>query len=387
MKLLHVSPSYYPAFKFGGPIQSVHLLNVELAKQGVIVDVFSTNAGLLGDNSIKLKEWNERSGIRIKYFPFVGYEHYNFSISMLVALFKSVQKYEVVHITAVWNFPVLATCMACWWHKVPYIISPRGTIYPETINIKSALFKKTYYLLFAQKCLAKASSIHYTSKDEKDSVEKYLGLTNGVVIANGIDLSEFGQTTSQNIAQNPKPYMLFLGRINKKKGLDILFEAFAKLTIIHPDLTLFIVGHDNDGYQMELEKLATDLNITPKIKFTGPLQGTEKVNMYRNATLFVLSSYSENFGMSVVEAMACGCPVVISDKVGIADHIAAKQAGIVVQTNAESICKGIRLLIEDPLLRTSIALNGLQTAQSDYGIQCVASAFVKLYKQFMVAKR
>lgn len=379
MKVLHVSPSYFPATQFGGPIQSVHLLNKQLAKNGIEVDVFTTNAGL-DSGKFNARSWQNLDGVRVKYFSFIGYVHYNFSISLFISLLKFVKYYDVVHITAVWNFPVWAASFACWWHKKPYIISPRGTIYPETIAIKSATLKKMYYKLVAERCLKKASCLHFTAKDEEQSVKNYLSLnTPSVVIANGINLKEFEEPAGKRIMD--EPYLLFLGRINYKKGLDLLYKAFAQITNQFPTLKLVIAGPDNDGYKKELEILAHELNISHKIVYTGEVTGSEKVSLYKNAQAFVLSSYSENFGMSVVEALACGCPVAISDKVGIAEELLAHGAALVSSLEVFQIQKTIVEIIENEELRKSLAENGTKAVKSLYSIESVAEKFEGVYEK------
>ena len=379
MKVLHVSPSYFPATQFGGPIQSVHLLNKQLAKNGIEVDVFTTNAGL-DSGKFNARSWQNLDGVRVKYFSFIGYVHYNFSISLFISLLKFVKYYDVVHITAVWNFPVWAASFACWWHKKPYIISPRGTIYPETIAIKSATLKKMYYKLVAERCLKKASCLHFTAKDEEQTVKNYLSLnTPSVVIANGINLKEFEEPAGKRIMD--EPYLLFLGRINYKKGLDLLYKAFAQITNQFPTLKLVIAGPDNDGYKKELEILAHELNISHKIVYTGEVTGSEKVSLYKNAQAFVLSSYSENFGMSVVEALACGCPVAISDKVGIAEELLAHGAALVSSLEVFQIQKTIVEIIENEELRKSLAENGTKAVKSLYSIESVAEKFEGVYEK------
>ncbi|MFN0049067.1 MAG: glycosyltransferase [Cytophagales bacterium] len=380
MKILHVSPSYFPALQFGGPIQSVHLLNKTLVKNGVEVDVFTTNAGLDSRN-FSAKKWAYLDGVRVKYYSFWGYIHYNFSVSILIALFRNIRKYDVVHITAVWNFPVWAASFACQWHKIPYIISPRGTIYPETIAIKSSTFKKIYYQFVAKNCLEKASCIHFTALDEEIKVKTYLKLkTNSVVIANGIDLADYITNNAIENTKTHKPYILFLGRINYKKGLDILYNAFAEIRGFGIDLQLVIVGPDSDNYKSTLDKLAKSLSISEHIIYKGQMEGEAKIDMYKNAFCFVLSSYSENFGMSVVEAMASGCPVVISDKVGIFEDVLANEAGVVTKTDYQEVAKAIMELQNNISLKNKITKNGLQMVEKLYSIQGISLTFIDLYE-------
>ena len=384
MKILHVIPSYYPAIQFGGPIQSVHLLNRTLVAQGVTVDVFTTNAGL--EQSHRSTEWQWLDGVRIKYFPYSGYVHYNFSPRLWVNLFREVGHYDLVHITAVWNFPVLAAALACRRHRIPYVISPRGTVYPETIALKSAFLKKTYYALFAKGCLASASLIHFTAEDERDKVTRYLGLSHeSVVIPNGIGLEDFRERallapfSRYYPAIGKSPYLLFLGRISFKKGLNLLIPAFARLVTSQPQFRLVIAGPDEEGYRARLAKTIADLGVSDKVFFPGMLSGDAKLAAYRDAVLFVLPSYSENFGMSVVEAMACNTPVVIADQVGIAADIEAAQAGVIVQTTVESVLAGVQGLLSDPERRRQVARNGQKMTVERYDIRQVAARFAKVY--------
>ncbi len=381
MKILHVSPSYYPAFQFGGPIQSVQLLNAALVKNGIDVEVYTTNAGL-DKTQYNAGKWTDIDGVKVKYFSFFGYVHYNFSVTVLIALFRNVKHYDLVHITAVWNFTVWAACLACWWHKKLYIISPRGTIYPETIAIKSSVFKKIYYRLIAKKCLEKAACLHFTSIDEEKKVMAYLKLSAPCfVVANGISLEEFKFSPSNDSPVFSKPYLLFLGRINYKKGLDILYKAFAEFVKQHSGFQLIIAGPDTDNYKRELDKLASALDISEHIIYAGSLHSEAKVEVYKNAFCFVLPSYSENFGMSVVEAMACGCPVIISDKVGIYPEIIENKAGLVTSLDYKELAKRINDLCINNELREEIKKNGLDTVQKLYSIESVTKRFISVYQQ------
>ncbi|MBC7919822.1 MAG: glycosyltransferase, partial [Ferruginibacter sp.] len=293
----------------------------------------------------------------------------------------------------VWNFPVLAAALACRHHRVPYVISPRGTVYPETIALKSAFLKKVYYALFAGRCLTGASLVHFTAEDERDKVTRYLGLSNAsVVIPNGIDLESFRELASLAPfshycpAVGKSPYLLFLGRISFKKGLNLLIPAFAQLVASQPQFRLVIAGPDEEGYQARLVETIVDLGISDKVFFTGMLSGNAKLAAYRDAVLFVLPSYSENFGMSVVEAMACGTPVVIADQVGIAADIEAAQAGVVTRTTVESVLAGVQGLLADPERRRQVARNGNEMVVKRYDIRQVAASFAEAYARCVDAQ-
>jgi glycosyltransferase involved in cell wall biosynthesis len=386
LKILHVTPSYYPAIQFGGPIQSVHLLNKNLVTHNVEVDVLTTNAGLKKYENYNHQAWVKQDEVRVKYFPYYGYIHYNFSPQLFSYVQKHVHKYDIVHITAVWNFPVWAAALACKRAGRPYIISPRGTIYPETVALKSTLFKKIYYALFARYCLKNAAGIHYTALDEQEKVNNFLKLpTHSFVIPNGIDLTAF----SDSVHTTPfasffkqllgKKYLLFLSRINIKKGLDLLVESFSRVVKEFPDIMLVIAGPDNEGYGSIIKQRIADKGLSNNTLFTGMISGEVRLAAYRDATVFVLPSYSENFGMSVVEAMACGTPVVISDQVGIYRDIEQQQAGMVCSLNVEEIASAILTLLQQEAKRADLSKKAVAMVRRYYNIEKVSKSFIEKY--------
>lgn len=384
IKLLHISPSYYPAFRFGGPIQSVHLLNKALVKKGIKVDVLTTNAGLSKTHSAeRIGQWKDVDGVRVKYLNFIGYEHYNFSLQILKQIWKIIDDYDLVHITAVWNFPVLAGAIISLIKKKTYIISPRGVFHQEALNSKSALIKKLYFNLFAKYYLKKAAAIHYTSEFEKEESENILKHNKSFIIPNGTDLSIIAQSAESKPVLNDEKYILILGRIDRIKGFDLLLPALANVFAKFNDLKLVIAGDDAAPYAQEVKKMIEDLKISERIIFTGQVIGEKKWSLYKNAFMFVLPSYSENFGMSVVEAMACGCPVVISDKVGIYKEVLDNNAGIIVNTTVDSVEEGILKLLNDEKLRMTIAANGRAMVEKYYDVDKVADKMLEQYKNFV----
>ncbi|MBI1857511.1 MAG: glycosyltransferase [Candidatus Melainabacteria bacterium] len=188
MKILHIISSYYPATRIGGPIQSVRGLNIELVKSGVSVDVITTNSGLIKEE-IRLNEWVDDNGVAVKYLPYLFGRNYNFSLSLFFEIVGNVKKYDLVHITSVWNFPIVAGVISCYLKRKPYVISPRGVLYEEAINIKSKQIKKLYYFLLAQHYLKKASAMHFTSEHERDNVADFVSCSkDSFVVPNGVDL-------------------------------------------------------------------------------------------------------------------------------------------------------------------------------------------------------
>lgn len=396
MKILHVSPSYYPAFKFGGPIMSIHILNKALVCKGEDVTVYTTDAGFNSTNDIQLGTEYILDGVKIVYFKsnkfldFLNTTGYNFSINLTKALKKNINKFDIIHITAVWNYPSYITSFYCIKYKMPYIISPRGSLYPLTFNKKS--WKKfPYYQIAAKKMIQMANAIHYTVEDEKRQTNENLGINNySIIIPNGLDLQKFRNLyyKTKLIENYPhlkdKKIILFLSRINWIKGLDLLIKAYYKIIKERNNLHLLIVGDDDgDGYRKKVEEWVNNYGISSMVTFTGTLTDDDKLEAYAGSDLFVLPSYSENFGMVVVEAMACGLPVVISNKVGISKEIGEGKAGIITETTVESLYKGINVLLEDQYLRDELSINGRKFVTNNYDINKVADKMIEAYKNVL----
>ncbi|MFA5139952.1 MAG: glycosyltransferase [Elusimicrobiota bacterium] len=387
MKILRINSASYPAFRFGGPIFCAHALDKELIRVGVKVDVLATNAGQI-DKSIPQNRWALVDGVRTKFVQYYGYEHYTFSPALLWESFKIARNYDLIVSDAVWNFSALAACLVSWIYNKPYVIAPHGVLYRETFCLKSKYKKLFYWNVIAKWCVKRANAIWFTTTDEKNKVTHFLNIrTRSYVIPNGVRCSDFdnlpppGSFASKFPILAGKPYLLFLGRITRKKGLDILVKAFINLAIEYDDLHLAIVGPDDEGYGAELSEQLRQGQVLARTLFTDMLVGRDKLAAYADARLFVLSSYSENFGVAVVEAMCCGCPVVISDKVGIHEEVRKSNAGIVVRTTSESVQEGIRSLLNSPKLRRQFSERGKLLAWRKYDIEVTANRVREVYAE------
>jgi len=388
LKLLVITHSYYPAFRNGGPIFSIHILNKRLASYGIDVSVFTTNAGIENNIDVPLNSWTDVDGVRVKYFAYYGTELYNISPSMTYELYKIIKSYDLIYITPVWNFPNLIGAAASCIFKKPYIISPRGTLYKETVEMKSTLLKKIYYELVVKYMLRNARNIHFTTEDEKVKVSDYIALnTDSFVMSNGIDLSSYKVLPEKGYFKNRheqlkgKRFILFLGRINRKKGLDILTYAFKNLAKRYQDLYLIIAGFDNEKYLQYIKDLVAKNDLTDRVIFCGPLIDNDKLEAFVDADLFVLPSYSENFGMAVVEAMACGCPVVISDNVGISDQVKDLNAGVVVQSNIESLFKGVAKLLDNQQMAKSFSIEAKKYVEDNFDVNVIATNMLSKFEE------
>lgn len=390
LKILHVFPVYFPAFQYGGPSVSEYKMDKALARKGLIVDVMTTNAGLEKRADIALNQWINHEGIRIKYFPYFFKDNYTFSPQMLWSILNEAKNYDIIHLQLFWSFPTLAGSIGSLVNKKPYVISPGGALYKDAIYMKSKNIKKLYFHLVAKHYVRRASAMFYTTKDERDNVADFLELDNkSFIIPIGVDLNEYRQLPERGLFKSKYPvlknkkYILFLGRINAKKGIDILVEAFKELAKDYNDLYLVIAGPDNDGYKKEIEKKLKDYCLLKKTLFPSVLSGQEKLSAYVDAEVYVLSSYSENFAVTIIESIACGTPVVISNKIGIFEVIQKHDAGIIVDLNPRGLYQGIKTLLENSAIGVRFVRNGRKLIEEKYDIDKVADVMIKAYEDVL----
>lgn len=403
MKILHITSSYWPAFEMGGPIESVHQLNKWLVKKGAEVTVYTTNACLKNRKDIVLKKENNLDRVRIFYFPYYGYIHFTFSPALFWLLKKNIKNFDLIHITGVWNFPVFAAAFWARIYKKPYIISPRGSLMKEPLEKKSPLKKKIFLKFFIKKYLQNATAIHFTAEAEKEEyVKAGLPLKKAIVIPNGLDLNSiFRHPTSPNYGNiqmsdvqklsfkekfnidKNKKIILFLSRLSWKKGLDTLIPAFAEVVKKESKVVLVIIGGDDEGYKKNVEFLISNFKLKDKIIFTGMLTGDDKIAAYRESNVFVLPSYSENFGMAVVEAMVAKLPVVITKGVGISVEVEAAGAGLVVEKEVNQVSEAILKILNNPDLAKKMAKIARKLVESEFSSEKVAEKFIKEYNAIL----
>jgi glycosyltransferase involved in cell wall biosynthesis len=203
-----------------------------------------------------------------------------------------------------------------------------------------------------------------------------------VVVPNPVDL-ELGALC---IHRTNAPALLFLSRLDPKKGLDLLLPAFARVLKRHPTAHLTVAGHGPAAFVDGLKQQAHELRIQPSVAWAGFLQGEEKIRAFARADLFVLPSHSENFGLAVVEAMGAGLPVVVSDQVGIHREISSSGAGLVAECTVDSLEAALLRLLSDPDLRASMAQRGAALART-FSRDAVVEQLAEVYAQIRTGRR
>ncbi|MFN5254435.1 MAG: glycosyltransferase [Limnohabitans sp.] len=315
MKVLYIVESLDN--RYGGPARSVPSIALSL-KNSHGVDSVLLSVSKNTDEKNEVIDNSDLIWIKCKLF---GPAKLMFSFGMLKRLLDPdfVCKFDVIHLNNLWNFPSLFAWYSAQKFRIPLIISPRGSIYKWSLS-QGIIHKRIALMLYQKKMLKQAALIHVTDLSEREAL-KDLGInTKHLVIPNGINSNpnvyeiECADCVLQNNIYNNRRKILFVGRIHKKKGLDLLVSAFSELLGIFPDWDLHIVGAiEDDDYIDFLKKLVSDSAASNRIIFHGEFVGSEKIKLFRSSNLFVLPSHSENFGISVAEAMACGLPIITTN--------------------------------------------------------------------------
>jgi glycosyltransferase involved in cell wall biosynthesis len=283
----------------------------------------------------------------------------------------------MVYIFGNWSFPFFFASLYSLITRRKYIVSPRTSFMRETWKGKF-LKKLIYHILFERFLIQKSNAIHYTTLFEQNESEWLKLSTNKVIIPNPVNLNEFENLPQKGVFRKeykiPNEYNLFvyLGRIEKRKGIDLSVKAFSIINSKNPDAYFVIAGPEEDDYLKDLQELIDGLGLQNRVIFTGYLNEYERIKLLRDADIFILTSFSENFGMSVVEAMACGLPVIVSNKVGISNIINENNAGLVTDLNINNISDAMSTLLNSKDLRTKMANNAIVTANEKFSIPAIA---------------
>lgn len=378
MKLLHVVATYLPATRYGGTIVSVHGLCRALAERGHEVHVFTTSVDGSGDSEVPHGQPVDRDGVSVWYFRSPIVRRLYRSAALGAALRASVHHFDIVHTHAVFLWPMWAAARAAERAGVPYVVSPRGMLERDLIDRKNPLLKALWIAGIERHNLERAAAIHVTSERESaEAAALGLRLPQVCVIPNGVEGQPavgLPSPSIQELVSGPR-FALFLGRLNCKKGLDRLVAATARL----PKLRLVIAGPDEDGYRGTIEHLARDFSVTSQITFTGEVHGADRATLLERASMLVLPSYSENFGNVVIEAMAAGCPVIVSREVGVAPMVEARGVGTVVDGGPQSLADAMAAFMHDEPRRTEVGQRGRAVAREEYSWPHVAERMEELY--------
>ncbi|MFM7347590.1 MAG: glycosyltransferase [Tagaea sp.] len=384
---MHVIASI--ASRTGGPAKVVRDMACAVAARGHEVEIYTTDRAMDSAEAEAMRGATQDKGVTIHVHRQGFPATLAVSWPLARALDQAIPKADVVHIHSLYLFHVWYAARVARAARVPYLLRPHGSLDPflwRRHRGRKALLE----FAFQTRVIDGAAALHWTAEEEMRLAEPYSRGAKGVVVPNGIDMADYADMPAPGgfFVKHPelagtKP-VLFLSRLNFKKGLDVLIPAFRKARDADPALRLVIAGPD-DGYEATARALVAQHGLDADTLWLGMLSGRAKLQAFVDCALFALPSWSENFGIAIFEAMACGAPVAISDRVNIWREIESAGAGLVSPPEVDALAAHVLLLANDPARARRMGEAGRKLAAERYDWAKVAERLESVYREAAAA--
>lgn len=382
--ILHVTPAYKPAYIYGGPTLSVSKLCEELHKNNFNIQVLTSTANGKKELQVKTKVLNRVAQVEVYYFLRLTKDHTHFTPTLHYKLIKIIKEHKkaksytlVIHIHSWWNTISIFSCMIGLWYKIPVIISPRGMLTTYTFNNKNTFYKYLIHQLLGKYLLKKCHLHATTFKEEQDVCSTSVKFKGVNIIPNFVN---YPTHLPIEIRLSTTIKLLFLSRIEEKKGLDLLIMALPMLKI---NWQLTIAGHGQPGYIKCLKQHCKDLGIAQQINWIGTVNNNDKFEIIRKHDLLILPSYNENFANVVIESLSVGTAVVISKEVGLANYVVRHNLGWVTELSVENIAYTINVAAINYKKRITIRKIGPIIIRKDYSEKDLVIQYTNMYQQIL----
>lgn len=310
---------------------------------------------------------------------------YKPSSRLLKWLWQHTAEYDLVHIHAVFSFAPIAAWKAALHSGRPYIVSPHGLLNQWGMIHRRRRIKALSFRLIERPLLNAASAIHYTSNAEQEEAAPLALTAKTLVIPLGIDTASYQNLPNRRVFEGrfpeaqDRPVVLFLSRIDPKKGIEVLLQAWKRLAPSYPSALLVIAGSGTAEYTASLQAKAEELGIASRVLWTGFLGHEEKRAALGAAEIFVLPSKSESFGIALLEAMAAGVPSVTTLGVALGEEAAAVGAVQPADYDADSLALAIGGLLDSTELRGKLGMAGRAFATEKYSLEAMGRELKSAY--------
>lgn len=363
----------------------MHGLCVGLVELGHKVTVFTTNVD--GDSSLpeKYSENYCLDGVTVNYYRCgIGRRLYR-SPDLAAALTNTISKFDVVHLHSVFLWPTFKAARLACKSNVPYVVSPRGMLVSELIRKRGKIRKSLWIAIVENRTLERAAMVHVTSSLEQERLKEFdFRLRKVVVVPNGVFIPEACEEKKECYTASATPIILYLGRVNWKKGLDRLIDCIPH---VNSNCRFVIAGNESNGYKAILQSCATKIGVEDRIQFVGEVNDDNKWALLSQSAVVVLPSYQENFGNVVLEAMAASRPVVVTPEVGAAPIVKKAGAGIVTTGDPIEIASALDKLLINPTLCKEMGSRGQGAISKDYEWKNVAGHMAEHYRDIIARDR
>jgi glycosyltransferase involved in cell wall biosynthesis len=374
IRLLHCVSTFYPAIVYGGTVECMWNLCRGLADLCFDQTVLTSDANGAKRLTIEEKAGTKGFGISIRYCRRLIWR--DLSISYLLALPSLVWRCDVAHVSPPYSLPAIPAMLCAWLFRKPLVFSPHGA-YQRYENsrgtYRKAVVDKIIRLIWQPRWL-----LHLTAENEVKESMSATGASSYKIVPNCLPMPA---TLSESTFTEQRLKLLFIGRLDKKKGIENLLNALA---IASPSLNkgweLVVAGSGERAYEAGLRDLVARLDLDSRVRFVGLLDSSRRAAAYRDCHVTVVPSFVENFGMVVVEALANARAVIASTGTpwAILNEI---EAGVWCPNDPASLASALVFLASADLLR--IGRNGRRLAESVFSTEIVAAQMKDLYLELV----
>ena len=374
IKVIEIVPDLSPSS--GGPSYTVPALCNALRKQRfnvkIITGYFQGEARKRDDilfNNIQFLKGVHNRQARIRYIP-----HLDKAIQSEIEGGQSV----VIHSNGLWSQSSIVAADVARINSLPHVVTLRGMLTPWAMRQKP-LKKTIAWHMYQKDILARASAVHATSQNEAEEFKEFGIPTPVTVIPNGVDANEI--VPSPASGKSKKKQILFLSRIHPKKGLDMLVEAWR--AIRGEGWECIVAGPNEDGYADVINRLIVKSGLENEMKVVGPVYGNAKKQLFEESSLFVLPTYSENYGVVVAEALAAELPVITTHGAPW-EELRSHECGWWIRPDVNSLSETLVEAIHTPAERLEkMGSNGRALIVNKYTWDKIAEKFSRLFQSIV----
>ena len=387
MRILNVVGWLAP--RYGGTVAVINRVVPLLERRGHYVEVWTTNADGMGVLPVATGRPIRWQGMTVTFHSLSHPKAYLVSWDMVRTIRQRIAEFDVVHIHSLYRFHTLVTSRIAKNRGVPYVIQAHGALDPWNRGRRRRA-KSAYHALIEDAHLNGAAAIVCTSAQEEEGMRK-LGYKGRIrVVPLGVDVPDAPKSETPDdqfltLMQPDRKLITFVGRISPVKGVDLLVESFGAVSRAFPQAHLVVAGPDQDGNLSGVRRSVASKGLSERVSFLGPVTSTTRDLLLQRSSVFVLPSAGESFGLAVSEAMAAGCPVVVTPRVAIQDIVTRAGAGVVAERSVLGIAEAINVILSDPKAAAAMGRAGRRAMREGFSWDAVAGEMESLYRSLVAS--